>query len=160
MKKHGKLLLKYLLLFVMTVFVMGCFSVSAATKTGFVTQKGKTYYIIKDGCKQKGWLELKGKKYYFDKKTGVQVKGWVKDSSGQAIRYFTSGAGYMVTGFITDSNGNTRHFDETTGLMTRGWLTGQRLGGEQKRTETLFQSGQWTYVYRLGEEQCRKLQIL
>ena len=39
------------------------------------------------------------------------------------IRYFTSGAGYMVTGFITDSNGNIRHFDETTGLMTRGWLT-------------------------------------
>ena len=58
MKKHGKLLLKYLLLFVMTVFVMGCFSVSAATKTGFVTQKGKTYYINKDGSKQKGWLEL------------------------------------------------------------------------------------------------------
>ena len=85
MKKHGKLLLKYLLLFVMTVFVMGCFSVSAATKTGFVTQKGKTYYINKDGSKQKGWLELKGKKYYFDKKTGVQVKGWVKDSSGQAM---------------------------------------------------------------------------
>ena len=52
MKKHGKLLLKYLLLFVMTVFVMGCFSVSAATKTGFVTQKGKTYYINKDGSKQ------------------------------------------------------------------------------------------------------------
>ena len=74
MKKHGKLLLKYLLLFVMTVFVMGCFSVSAATKTGFVTQKGKTYYINKDGSKQKGWLELKGKKYYFDKKTGVQVR--------------------------------------------------------------------------------------
>ena len=49
----------------MTVFVMGCFSVSAATKTGFVTQKGKTYYINKDGSKQKGWLELKGKKYYF-----------------------------------------------------------------------------------------------
>ena len=72
MKKHGKLLLKYLLLFVMTVFVMGCFSVSAATKTGFVTQKGKTYYINKDGSKQKGWLELKGKKYYFNKKTGVQ----------------------------------------------------------------------------------------
>ena len=110
MKKHGKLLLKYLLLFVMTVFVMGCFSVSAATKTGFVTQKGKTYYINKDGSKQKGWLELKGKKYYFDKKTGVQVKGWVKDSSGQAIRYFTSGAGYMVTGFITDSNGYSQNY--------------------------------------------------
>ena len=67
MKKHGKLLLKYLLLFVMTVFVMGCFSVSAATKTGFVTQKGKTYYINKDGSKQKGWLELNGKKYELTK---------------------------------------------------------------------------------------------
>lgn len=89
MKKHGKLLLKYLLLFVMTVFVMGCFSVSAATKTGFVTQKGKTYYINKDGSKQKGWLELKGKKYYFDKKTGVQVKGWVKElqRTGDPILY-------------------------------------------------------------------------
>ena len=74
MKKHGKLLLKYLLLFVMTVFVMGCFSVSAATKTGFVTQKGKTYYINKDGSKQKGWLELKGKKYYFDA-NGVMKTG-------------------------------------------------------------------------------------
>ena len=154
---------------------MGCFSVSAQ-QNRIVTQKGKTYYINKDGSKQKGWLELKGKKYYFDKKTGVQVKGWVKDSSGQAIRYFTRGAGYMVTGFITDSNGNTRHFDETTGLLTRGWLTDTdeykyyfysgsgryrpKVGGEQKRTETLFQPGQWTYVYRLGEEQCRKLQIL
>ena len=39
MKKHGKLLLKYLLLFVMTVFVMGCFSVSAATKRRFQTEK-------------------------------------------------------------------------------------------------------------------------
>lgn len=81
----------------------------------------------------------------------------------------------MVTGFITDSNGNTRHFDETTGLLTRGWLTDTdeykyyftavpalwpKAGWRTKRTETLFQSGQWTYVYRLGEEQCRKLQIL
>ena len=33
----------------------------------------------------------------------------------------------MVTGFITDSNGNTRHFDETTGLMTRGWLTDAQM---------------------------------
>lgn len=107
MKKQGKLLLKYLLLLVITVLVLGCFSVSAATKTGFVTQNGKTYYINKDGSKQKGWLELNGKKYYFNKTTGVQLKGWAKDSSGKTVRYFTSGAGYMVTGFITDAKGNT-----------------------------------------------------
>ena len=123
MKKHGKMLLKYLIFSVIAVLVMGCFGVSAATKTGFVTQNGKTYYINKDGSRQKGWLELKGKKYYFDKKTGVQLKGWVKDSKGKVIRYFTKGTGCMATGFLTDAKGNVRHFDETTGLMTRGWLT-------------------------------------
>lgn len=29
----------------------------------------------------------------------------------------------MVTGFLTDSKGNTRYFDPKTGLLTRGWLT-------------------------------------
>ena len=123
MKKHGKMLIKYLLLFIITVFVLGCFSVSAATKTGFVTQNGKTYYINKDGSKQKGWLTLDGRKYYFNKNTGVQLKGWVKSSDGKVVRYFTKGIGCMVTGFLTDTKGNTRHFDEKTGIMTKGWLT-------------------------------------
>ena len=39
--------------------------VKADTETGFVTINGKSYYINKDGSKQKGWLELDGKKYYF-----------------------------------------------------------------------------------------------
>ena len=96
---------------------------SAATKTGFVTENGKTYYINKDGSRQKGWLELNGRKYYFNRTTGVQLKGWAKDSSGKVIRYFTKGAGYMVTGNLKDSKGNIRYFDEKTGLLTRGWRT-------------------------------------
>ena len=32
--------------------------VQAATKTGFQTINGKTYYIKADGSKQKGWLTL------------------------------------------------------------------------------------------------------
>ncbi len=123
MKKQRMRLSGYLILLVVAVFVLGCVSISAATKTGFVTQNGKTYYINKDGSRQKGWLELDGKKYYFNKSTGVQVKGWVKDSSGKAVRYFTKGAGYMVTGYVSDSKGNTRYFDKKTGLMTRGWMT-------------------------------------
>ena len=47
--------------------------VQAATKNGFRTVKGKTYYIDDSGKKHKGWLNLNGKKYYFNKKTGVQV---------------------------------------------------------------------------------------
>lgn len=111
-----------LLFATLLVLLLGATSVSAAKKTGFVTQGGKTYYIKKDGSKQKGWLELNGQKYYFDAKTGVQLKGWAKDSSGKLTRYFTKGTGTMVTGFLTDSKGVTRYFDPKTGLLTRGWL--------------------------------------
>ncbi len=123
MKKHRNIWKSCLLLSVIAVFVLGCFSVSAATKTGFVTENGKTYYINKDGSRQKGWLELNGRKYYFNRTTGVQLKGWAKDSSGKVIRYFTKGAGYMVTGNLKDSKGNIRYFDKKTGLLTRGWRT-------------------------------------
>ena len=110
----------------MLLFGSICISLSQkevqAANTGFQTINGKTYYIKSNGQKQKGWLTLKGKKYYFNKTTGVQVKGWVKNSSGKVIRYFTKGAGYMVTGFLKDSSGNVRYFDKETGLLVRGWM--------------------------------------
>ena len=78
--------------------------VQAAKRTGFRTSKGKTYYIDANGKKHKGWLTLRGKKYYFNKKTGVQVKGWMKDRKKRK-RYFTSKAGVMVTGWLKNSRG-------------------------------------------------------
>lgn len=111
-----------LLLFgICTLLPLAARETQAAT-AGFKTVGGKTYYIKSNGQKQKGWLTLAGKRYYFNKKTGVQLKGWMKDSKGQKIRYFTSGKGYMVTGFVNDSSGNTRYFDTKTGLMVRGWM--------------------------------------
>ena len=126
MKKQRKFLLKLLFFSVTAILLLGSISVSAATQTGFITLNGKSYYINKDGSKQKGWLELNGKKYYFDKNTGVQLKGWARDSDGKAIRYFTNGDGHMVTGFLTDTSGKTRYFDPQTGLLTRGWLTDEK----------------------------------
>lgn len=93
-----------------------------AASGGFQTINGKTYYIKSDGEKAKGWLTLNGKKYYFNTKTGVQLKGWQYNAAGQKIRYFTSGAGYMVTGFLTDNSGNTRYFKPSDGLLVRGWM--------------------------------------
>lgn len=94
-----------------------------AAKTGFTTINGKSYYIDEDGSRHKGWLTLNGKKYYFNKKTGVQLKGWGRDGQGRKMRYFTKGQGYMVTGYLTDSAGHTRYFDTKTGIMARGWMT-------------------------------------
>ncbi len=117
------------LLLLMVLFVAGSATfaasadVQAATKkTGFQTIGGKTYYIKKNGAKQKGWLTLKGKKYYFNTKTGVQQKGWMTDSKGRK-RYFTSKAGAMVTGWLENSKGQRRYFDKSTGIMKTGWLT-------------------------------------
>lgn len=113
-----------LLLVVVTGFTVAATpsETQAATKTGFRTVNGKTYYIKKNGKKQKGWLELKGKKYYFNTRTGVQQKGWLKDSKGR-YRYFTSKAGAMVTGWISNAKGQKRYFDPTTGFMKKGWMT-------------------------------------
>ena len=96
--------------------------VEAAVKTGFRTYSGKTYYIDSDGSKHKGWLNLNGKKYYFNRKTGVQVKGWAQDSKGRK-RYFTKGTGVMVTGWVKVSKGKRRYFNPRTGYMQTKWLT-------------------------------------
>lgn len=123
MKNCFRALLLALLVFTAFSALMANVKETQAATTGFTTIGGKSYYIKKDGSKQKGWLTLNGKKYYFNTKTGVQLKGWQKDSSGKKIRYFTKGQGYMITGFLTDGSGNTRYFAEDTGLMARGWMT-------------------------------------
>lgn len=95
--------------------------VQAATKTGFRKENGKTYYYDSNGQKHKGWLTLRGRKYYFNRNTGVQIKGWVNASKGRK-RYFTSGSGAMVTGWLTNSKGQRRYFDPSTGYMKTKWL--------------------------------------
>ena len=120
-KEYLSVLAGILFLLIAVIFPVTVKNVQAAT-AGFQTIGGKTYYITAKGTKQKGWLKLNGKRYYFNKKTGVQLKGWQKDSSGKNIRYFTKGKGVMVTGFIK-SGSTTRYFRAKDGKMVRGWLT-------------------------------------
>ena len=86
--------LLFLLLFAVGVSMyFTAANVQAATKTGFVTINGDSYYINENGSKQKGWLELEGKKYYFNTKTGVQVKAGlltVKDERDISVNRLVS----------------------------------------------------------------------
>ena len=114
------LMLAMLLIVGSTVFSASAKEVQAAT-AGFKTIDGKTYYIKSDGSKQKGWMTLGGYKYYFNTKTGVQVKGWMK-VNGKYTYYFTKGKGVMATGWMTDSKGHKRYFNPKTGKLTTGWV--------------------------------------
>ena len=114
------LMLVCLLLAGCAFFSHSATEVQAAT-AGFKTVGGKTYYIKSDGSKQKGWLTLGKYKYYFNKTTDVQVKGWL-NVNGQKTYYFTSQKGAMVTGWLTDSRKRKRYFDPKTGKLTRGWM--------------------------------------
>lgn len=121
-KKCLRACLLAILLFGTCAMIPSMAQETQAATAGFKTINGKTYYIKSDGTKAKGLLKIGSKTYYFNEKTGVQLKGWQKDSSGKKIRYFTMGKGVMVTGFLKDSSGNTRYFDPETGLMVRGWM--------------------------------------
>lgn len=115
-----------------------CKEVQAAT-AGFKTIDGKTYYIKSDGSKQKGWLTLGGYKYYFNTKTGVQVKGWMK-VNGKYTYYFTKGKGVMATGWMTDSKGHKRYFNPKTGKLTTGWVNCSKEGNViSQKAEALWQ---------------------
>ena len=114
------LMLVCLLLAGCAFFSHSATEVQAAT-AGFKTFGGNTYYIKSDGSKQKGWLTLGKYKYYFNKTTGVQVKGWL-NVNGQKTYYFTSQKGAMVTGWLTDSRKRKRYFNPKTGKLTRGWM--------------------------------------
>ncbi|MCR5421450.1 MAG: hypothetical protein K6E98_10610 [Lachnospiraceae bacterium] len=79
---------------------------------GFKTQNGKTFYM-RDYRPYKGWLELDGKKYYFEPYLGVMQTGMVSDSGSV---YYFGDDGVMQTGLI-EINGNKYYFDPATGGM-------------------------------------------
>jgi glucan-binding YG repeat protein len=117
-------------------------SAGAATKNGFVTENGKTYYY-ENGKKHTGWLTLGNRKYYFTKSAGVMATGWLTDSKGNK-RYFDKSTGVMATGWVSYSGDNKRYFSTKNGVMATGWLkvnsdrfymdpsTGYALKGFQK----------------------------
>ena len=113
--------------------------VEAAAKKGFQKINGKQYYILQSGAKAKGWLTLKQngkqKKYYFDRKTGIQKKGWQTINGSRY--YFGSGNLNkcrqqdlnMAVGWRKDGQGKKRYFT-TSGRMVTGWytLSGKKIG--------------------------------
>ena len=97
-------------------------SINSATKTGWLQEGNKRYYLQKDGTKKKGWLQLEGKTYYFDS-NGVMQTGTILVDDGLIYNFNIDGS--MKTGWI-DYNGSYWRYlysDGSSRLLTEKNIT-------------------------------------
>ncbi|OAT80906.1 hypothetical protein A6P54_12930 [Bacillus sp. MKU004] len=90
--------------------------------------------------KQAGWMELDGKKYFFNEE-GWMETGWLKDDGaiyflnpdghmqtgflkGKYSTYFFSEDGIMLTGWVNNDE-SWYYFNPETGKLVKGWLKDQ-----------------------------------
>ena len=104
--------------------------------------KGDSYYV--NGVKAKGWQEIGGETYYFNKK-GILQTGWLKE--GDNWYYLDAKTGAMQTDWVKD--GNQWYYLDKDGVMKTGW---NKIGGVwyymngngvMKADSWLLENGKW-----------------
>lgn len=88
-----------------------------AMHTGWLELNGKKYYFESDGKMVTGWHEIDGKIYGFNTK-GVMQTGVIQSSKG--VYYLDPETGILHTGWLTYKDGKKYYFDEK-GKMVTGW---------------------------------------
>ena len=93
------------------------------TRAGWKTFGADRYYFISqaDGtaCMKTGWLKENGKKWYFNKKTGIMTTGWKKLSGNKYyFRENDANLGQMATGLKTIDG--YRYYFSSKGIMKVG----------------------------------------
>ena len=142
-----------------------------AASTGFRTVGGQTFYY-KKGKKVKGWVTVKGKKYFLNRKTGALYKGWMKSSKGRRryfdqktgamytgfnkiagqYYYFNKKTGFTVSGFVKFGTNFYRYFDTKKYTMATGWMTNSKnqkwyFGSDGKMYRGLKKIGSYKYYF-------------
>ena len=142
-----------------------------AASTGFRTVGGQTFYY-KKGKKVKGWVTVKGKKYFLNRKTGALYKGWMKSSKGRRryfdqktgamytgfnkiagqYYYFNKKTGFTVSGFVKFGTNFYRYFDTRKYTMATGWMTNSKnqkwyFGSDGKMYRGLKRIGSYKYYF-------------
>ena len=100
-------------------------------KSKFVTVNGKKYFILKNCTRAKGWRKIKGKHYYFSKKTRVMKTGWL---TLKKKKYYLSSRGRRYHGWHT-IDGKTYYFNKKTGVMAKNMKIGEYYVGSDGARE-------------------------
>ena len=95
-------------------------------KRSFITVNGKKYYLNKNGAKYSGWRKIKGKYYYFSKKTKVMKTGWL---TLKKKTYYLSYRGRRYHGWHT-IEGKKYYFNKKTGVMQKNKKIGKYYVGK------------------------------
>ncbi len=142
-----------------------------AASNGFRTEGGKTYYY-KNGKIVKGWVTVKGKKYFLNRNTGVLYKGWMRSAKGRRryydqktgamytgfkkvagkYYYFNKKTGFSVGGFVKFGTNFYRYFDTKKYTMATGWMKNNKnqkwyFGSDGKMYRGLSKIGRYYYYF-------------
>ena len=119
--------------------------------SGWIEDKGVSYYLDEDYTMVTGWQQLDGKWYYFYTWGGM-AEGWVLD--GDVWYYLDPDSGEMATGW-KQLNGKWYYF-YTWGGMAEGWAKVNNVwyyldpaSGEMQTGWELV-NGKWYYLYSWG----------
>lgn len=74
------------------------------------------YCFGSDGKLKTGWQQLDNVWYYLDQ-SGIMLTGWQQIEQ----EYYYLHEGKMLTGWLSDSNGNKYYMSPSSGRMIRGW---------------------------------------
>jgi glucan-binding YG repeat protein len=91
-------------------------------KTGWIQEKGNSYYYNSDGKMQTGWLKDNGKNYYLNS-SGIMQKGWIKDNGKD---YYCDNSGVMQTGW-KESSGKWYYLNADGSMVTNKTVDGYYL---------------------------------
>ena len=99
----------------------------------FVTRSGQTYCLNENGATAKGWVQKSGKWYYFDKKDGHMITGWLTLGSR---KFYLRKNGVMIEGPCWFKLGAKKYFFTQNGHVRSAW--------ESK-------GGKWYYINTNGD---------
>ena len=122
----------------------------------FVKKGSSTYCLTADGEQKSGWVKKSGKWYYFDKKDGKMVTGWLQLNDR---KFFLKADGSMIEGPCWYNIGGKRYYFTKNGHvrsaweMVRGKWYYRNTDGELLKNKWVRYNGKYYYLKADGAMQ-------